>query len=166
MRNKPTGGLHEEICLEANEEWELYHNSFSLCSKKVRVCLAEAGLPYRAHHINLIETGSYETCSPAFLEINPAGTVPVLVHNGHPIYESHEQIRYMALRGGAAAARLFPEKTELRELVSQWTDRASLVGDPIANIAGYAGNCATGLTLPLFAAMVQYIPNREILKGL
>ena len=27
--------------------------------------------------------------------VNPAGTVPVLVHNGHPVYESHEQILYI-----------------------------------------------------------------------
>ena len=28
-------------------------------------------------------------------DVNPAGTVPVLIHNGHPIYESHEQIVYI-----------------------------------------------------------------------
>jgi hypothetical protein len=32
---------------------------------------------------------------PTFLNINPAGTVPVLVHKEHPIYESHEQIVYI-----------------------------------------------------------------------
>ena len=43
----------------------------------------------------LPSSGSYETKMPWFLRINPAGTVPVLVHNGHPIYESHEQIVYI-----------------------------------------------------------------------
>ena len=33
--------------------------------------------------------------------VNPAGTVPVLVHNGHPVYESHEQILYID-RSGAS----------------------------------------------------------------
>ena len=28
-------------------------------------------------------------------EVNPAGTVPVLLHHGHPVYESHEQIIYI-----------------------------------------------------------------------
>ena len=28
-------------------------------------------------------------------DVNPAGTVPVLIHNGHPVYESHEQIVYI-----------------------------------------------------------------------
>ena len=31
--------------------------------------------------------------------VNPAGTVPVLVHNGHPVYESHEQILYIDRSG-------------------------------------------------------------------
>ena len=33
--------------------------------------------------------------------VNPAGTVPVLVHNGHPVYESHEQILYIDRSGSA-----------------------------------------------------------------
>ena len=40
------GGLHEDITLPHTAEWELYHNSFSLCSKKLRVCLDELGLEY------------------------------------------------------------------------------------------------------------------------
>ena len=29
--------------------------------------------------------------------VNPAGTVPVLVHQGHPVYESHEQVMMMMI---------------------------------------------------------------------
>jgi glutathione S-transferase len=47
---------------------------------------------HREFEVDLIGT---ETKEPKFLNINPAGTVPVLVHNGHPIYESHEQILYI-----------------------------------------------------------------------
>ncbi|MFM8409893.1 MAG: hypothetical protein ACKOCT_06410, partial [Alphaproteobacteria bacterium] len=36
-----SGGLHPEITLPHEQEWELWHNEFSLCSKKMRVCLAE-----------------------------------------------------------------------------------------------------------------------------
>ena len=87
-----SGGLHAEIDLPHTQEFELYQNAFSLCAKKARVCLAELGIDYKDHHIDLIETGSYEALTPEFLRVNPGGTVPVLVHNGHPIYESHEQI--------------------------------------------------------------------------
>ncbi|MCH8149689.1 MAG: acyltransferase domain-containing protein, partial [Planctomycetes bacterium] len=58
-------------------------------NRPVRVQVA-----YHSHHIDLIETGTYENIRARMLSVNPAGTVPVLVHNGHPIYESHAQIRY------------------------------------------------------------------------
>jgi glutathione S-transferase len=162
-RQPPRGGLHPELSFPHTQEWELYHNGFSLCSKKVRVCLAELELPYRGHHVHLIETGAYETVRPAFLALNPAGTVPVLLHHGHPVYESHEQIAYVAAHSGAA---LLPADPALRTAVEHWTDCASLVGDPISGMDRRAGHCIPPLTFPLFATMVAYVPYREILRGL
>lgn len=165
-RRPPAGGLHPEISLPHAEEWELYHNSFSLCSKKLRVCMAELGLPYRSHPIHLIETGSYENVSRRYLAVNPAGTVPVLVHRGHPVYESHDEIVYAARHAGARGAELLPEEGEAKALVEHWTDCASLVGDAIRGTERRAGHCIPGLTFPIFATMVRYIPYREILRGL
>ena len=51
---------------------------------------------YESNPVDLIETGRYENISRKFLQVNPAATVPVLLHNGHPIYESHEQLKYVA----------------------------------------------------------------------
>jgi glutathione S-transferase len=148
-------------------EWELYHNSFSLCSKKVRVCMAELGLDYRSHPIDLIETGRYQNVSRAFLAVNPAGTVPVLVHRGRTVYESHEQIVYAAAHAGARGRTLLPEDPATRALVQTWVDCASLVGDdPTRGTELRAGHCVPGLTVPIFAAMVRYIPYRKILFGL
>ena len=113
------------------QAWELYHNSFSLCSKKLRVCLDELNLPYRSHPIDLIETGSYQNVSREFLAINPAGTVPVLIHEGHPIYESHDQIVYAAMHAHSLGAQLLPEDPERRSVVDAWVDKAALVGDPM-----------------------------------
>ncbi|MBX3027794.1 glutathione S-transferase family protein [bacterium] len=161
----PSGGLHPEITLPHEAEWELYHNSFSLCSKKVRVCLAELGLAYRSRPIHLIETGAYENVSRAFLAINPAGTVPVLVHQGHPVYESHEQISYAA-RHGARGGELLATDPDTRALVERWVDCASLVGDATTGTDRRAGHCVPGLTFPLFATMVRHIPYREIARGL
>lgn len=160
-------GLHEEIDLPFDQDFELYHNDFSLCSKKVRVCLAELNVDHGSHHIDLIETRSYENLSREFLNVNPAGTVPVLVHRGHPIYESHEQIRYAADHCGEEAPRLVPENSDTVEEMNLWVERASLTGDdPIAAMATSAGNCIPGLTLPLFSAMVEKIPVHRILTGL
>ena len=161
-----TGGHHPEINLPFEESWELYHNSFSLCSKKLRVCLSELGLPYRDHPIDLIETGSYQNVGREFLAINPAGTVPVLVHEGHPIYESHDQIVYAARYAGAAGECLLPREEAAMALVEDWVDKASLVGDPMHGRALRAGHCVPGLTFPLFATTVSRIPVAEILKGL
>ncbi len=160
-------GYQGDITLPHRDEWELYHNNFSLCSKKLRVCLAELGLPYRSHHINLIETGCYENVGRDYLAINPAGLVPVLLHCGHPIYESHEEIVYAAAHAGSRGEELMPEDPNARAEVEHWIDRASLVGkDPTKGTDQRAGHCIPGLTLPIFAAMVQHISTREILKGL
>jgi glutathione S-transferase len=161
-----SGGLHPERSVPHTAEFELYHNDFSLCSKKIRMCLAELGIPYVGHPIDLIETGGYETLSPRFLAVNPAGLVPVLVHRGRPVYESHEILLYAAAHAKGAEP-LVPPDDATRALMQRWIDRSSLVGDdPIAGAAASAGNCVPGLTLPLFAAMIRDIPARRILEGL
>lgn len=160
-------GLQAEIALPHEDEWELYHNALSLCSKKTRLCMAELGLPYRSHHIDLVETGSYEVLGRRFLAVNPGGTVPVLVHRGHPIYESHEQIRYAAENAPAGAKALIPEEPALLSEMQVWIDRSSLFGDdPIAHASESAGNAVPGLTVPLFAAMMEEIPWSRPLEGL
>jgi glutathione S-transferase len=159
-------GLQADIDLPYEQEFELYHNALSLCSMKTRVCMAELGVPYKSHHIDLIETGSYENISRCFLAVNPAGTVPVLVHNGHPVYESHEQIRYAADHAPAGSPRLVPEDPALREEMQRWINRSSLTGDPLRHGDESAGNAVPGQTVPIFAAMIGRIPYRNILEGL
>jgi glutathione S-transferase len=165
-RKVPAGGIHPEIVLPHTQEWELYHNSFSLCSKKLRVCLAELELPYRSHHIHLIETGAYENVARSYLKVNPAGTVPVLIHSGHPVYESHDEIVYAAEQAGRRGERLLPRDSETKRLVEHWSDCASIVGNALAGLERRAGHCVPALTFPIFATMVRYISYREIFKGL
>jgi glutathione S-transferase len=161
-----SGGLHPDITLPHEQEWELYHNDFSLCSKKSRVCLAELGIPYKPHHIDLIETGSYETLSRHYLKVNPGAIVPVLVHKGHPIYESHDQLEYAAAHSSDPNL-LVPQDAANRELMDHWVHKSSIIGDnPLEAIDETAGNAIPGLTTPIFAAMVKHIPTRRILTGL
>jgi glutathione S-transferase len=145
--------------------FELYHNAFSLCSMKTRVCLAELGIAYRSHHVDLIETGAYENIRRPFLAVNPGGTVPVLVHDGHPIYESHEQIRYAAAHAPETSPALVPADATLREQMERWIDRSSITADPLGEGHLSAGNAVPGLTLPLFAAMIDVIPYWRIFEG-
>lgn len=159
----------DDVTLPHEKEWELYHNCFSLCSKKLRVCLAELGIPYESHHVDLIETGSYQNVGREYLKVNPAGLVPVLVHEGHPIYESHDEIVYAAAHAGERGRALLPgeDEPEIRALVEHWTDCASLKGkNPVDGTRERAGHCIPGLTVPIFATMVKTIPYREIARGL
>jgi glutathione S-transferase len=64
---------------------ELYHDWRSLCSIKFRLCLAEKELSWKSHFIDLIKL---EHMTPQYLQLNPNGVVPSLVHDGVPIYES------------------------------------------------------------------------------
>jgi glutathione S-transferase len=159
-------GLQEGIDLAHEEEFELYHNALSLCSMKTRACLAELGIPYKGHPIDLIETGSYETLSRGFLAVNPAGTVPVLVHRGHPVYESHEQIRYAAAHAPPGSPSLVPADPARKAEMERWIDASSLTEDPIRYPERSIGNAVPRLTVQLFAAMIEEIPYRNILEGL
>ncbi|BFM14977.1 hypothetical protein R50073_11600 [Maricurvus nonylphenolicus] len=159
-------GLNTDRVIPTEQPWELYHNNLSLCSKKIRVCLAELKIPYKAHHIDLIETGSYQNISREFLKVNPAALVPVLIHNGHPIYESHAQLQYAAEHSATPAA-LVPADPDKKRLMEYWVTKGSLIGDdPLAALEASAGNTIPGLTLPLFGTMIERIPVKNILEGL
>lgn len=71
---------------------ELYHNDRSTCSQKVRICLAEKGLEWENHHIDLTKG---EHLTPEYLAINPNGVVPAIVHNGECIIESAVICQYL-----------------------------------------------------------------------
>ena len=160
------GGIDENRTFPHTKTWTLYHNEFSLCSKKTRVCLEELGIDYESHLIDLIETGAYENISRRFLEVNPSGLVPVLLHEGHPIYESHQQISYAAAHSGDAPL-LVPEDVDAKQTMDYWVHKSSLIGDdPFVAMRETAGNAVPGLTLPIFAGMIAHIPVHRIFEGL
>jgi glutathione S-transferase len=64
---------------------ELYHDWDSFYSFKARFCLAEKGLEWRGHRIDLL---AFHNLRRDYLKLNPNGVVPTLVHDGTPIFES------------------------------------------------------------------------------
>ena len=52
---------------------ELYHSGLTTCSKQVRHCLREKGVPYQSRYVELWR---YENLSPDYLKLNPNGVVP------------------------------------------------------------------------------------------
>ncbi len=150
--------------IDTDKKWILYHNCFSLCSRKVRLCLEELEIEYDQEHIDLIETGKYQVASKNFLKINPGATVPVLLHKGYPIYESHEQIYYLTKESSSSS--IIPANEKDKNSMDYWVKKSSMVGDPMKNQDIYAGNCIGALTFPLFASMIKYININKILFGL
>lgn len=71
---------------------ELYHFGFSTCSQKVRLVLAEKGLDFESHEVNLI---SGEQHDPKYVKLNPHHVVPTLVDQGQVLIESTLIIRYL-----------------------------------------------------------------------
>ncbi|MDG2020098.1 MAG: glutathione S-transferase [SAR86 cluster bacterium] len=158
-------GFQNNVVEETSDEWVLYHNNFSLCSRKVRFCLEELGFNFRSQHIDLIETGKYEVASSKYLKINPGATVPVLLHQGRPIYESHKQIYYL-IEQSLDKKNILPSASDERLIMDYWVEKSSLVGNPLKNQDKYAGNCCGPLTFPLFVTMIKYVSIKEIFKGL
>lgn len=64
---------------------ELFHNDMSTCSQKVRMVLAEKGLEWTSHHLNLRAADQQE---PDYLALNPNGVVPTIRHDGTVVIES------------------------------------------------------------------------------
>ena len=160
------GGIDPSISLPHTEPIELYSNSFSHSSRKCRLVLAELGLEAKHHAIDLIETGWYQTISPAYLKVNPSGLVPTLVHKGHPIYESDDILAYAAEIAGPDAPRLVPDSPRLRLRMEEWLSFCAISSaDAMAGMEEKAGACIPGLTLPMFVSTIQYVPLRNILVG-
>lgn len=161
-----TGGLHSDISLPHQAAFELYGNAFSHCSRKTGLVMAELGIPFVHKPIDLIETGSYQTLSPAYLKVNPSGLIPTLVHNGHPVYESDDIMAYAVSQAAPGAPLLVPTDAALRKSMDEWIAFGNLSSNaPTADMEKRIGACVPALTLPLFITTIRYIPLRRILFG-
>jgi glutathione S-transferase len=64
---------------------ELYHFGFSTCSQKVRLVLAEKGVDFVSHEVDLLRGDQHD---PKYVKLNPNHVVPTLVHDGTALIES------------------------------------------------------------------------------
>lgn len=72
--------------------FELYQSDYSTCSQKVRLAFAEKGLTFTDHQISF-RSGDHLT--PQYLELNPNGVVPTLIHDGGVVIESSVIVEYL-----------------------------------------------------------------------
>jgi glutathione S-transferase len=122
----------------------LHHAWQSSASRRVRLCLAEKGLDYDSH---IVDLGRLEQHSPDYLKMNPSGVVPTLLHDGRPLHESGTICEYLdeafpdpPLRPADAYGRaqmrnwvrhvdgliqnlvVFNWRHHLQQVAQQWTD--------------------------------------------
>jgi glutathione S-transferase len=97
---------------------ELYHADMSTCAQKVRFVLAEKGLDWEGHVLDLRRRDQHD---PAYLKLNPNGVVPTLVHDGHPVIESTVICEYLDEAFPEVPVR--PSDPRERALMRIWTKR-------------------------------------------
>jgi glutathione S-transferase len=96
----------------------LYHGDTAVCAAKVRVTLAEKGIPWEGKRLDL---GRGEQFDPEYLKLNPNGVVPTLVHDGNVVTESTVINEY--LDEAFPEKPLRPEGAYLRARLRLWTKR-------------------------------------------
>jgi glutathione S-transferase len=94
----------------------LYHYEPSANSMKPLLCLAEKGLEYESHYVDL---HNFEQHSAEFVAVNPNGQVPVLIHDGAVINESTVINEY--LDEVFPEVRLVPENPVERAQMRIWS---------------------------------------------
>lgn len=70
----------------------LYHWEPNANSGKPMLALAEKGVPFESHYTDLLKFDQHQ---PAYLAINPDGTIPTLVHGSHVLTESTPMMEYV-----------------------------------------------------------------------
>ena len=94
---------------------ELWHEWNSVHSFKVRVVLAEKKIAWQSRPIELLR---FEHLRPDYLQMNPAGVVPTLVHDQKVVTESSVICQY--LDDAFTEAPLMPAAPYARALARAW----------------------------------------------
>ena len=148
---------------------KLYHFWSSTCSKKVRITLAEKGLDWESHHIDL--GPKQENTEPWYVKLNPNGVVPTLDHDGRIIIESNVITEY--LDDVFPDVRLRPEGAYGRAQMRIWLDRTEHVVHRNVNMISFNRRFLPRLAEKSDAekeAVINRMPNperrREMLRRL
>jgi glutathione S-transferase len=112
---------------------ELYHFAFSTCSQKVRLVLAEKGLEFESHEVDLMAGEQHD---PEYVKLNPHHVVPTLVHDGHVLVESSLIVKY--LDDAFPEPPLRPRDALGRYAVDGWLKRIDEELHPAAPVVTFA----------------------------
>jgi glutathione S-transferase len=95
---------------------KLYNAPHSTCSQKVRICLAEKGLPFEDIRLDLGK--GKDQLKPEYLKLNPNGVVPTLVDDGDVIIDSSVICEYLDEK--YPEPKLAPEDVVKRAKMRAW----------------------------------------------
>ena len=108
---------------------ELYHNALSTCSQKVRLVLAEKGLEFTSHPIDLVGGGQHD---PDYVRLNPNHVVPTLIDGERVLIESTLINEY--LDDAYPEIPLRPSDAPGRHAMRMWTKRIDDKVHPMAGV--------------------------------
>ena len=128
------------------QAYEVYHYAESLCSQMVRIACEEKEIAWGSRPIMLQEVSKDgNNLSEHYLSVNPRGTVPTLVHEGTPVYDSFEIIKYLDAQNADSGERLYPDDAALRSGIEAWVNETALFDD------GEFGK-SLGMAIPMLSA--------------
>jgi glutathione S-transferase len=93
----------------------VYHYWSSVCSQKVRLCLAEKAIPWESRHVDLF---TFEHWEPGYKALNAKAVVPTIDHDGKVLTESNVIIEY--LEDAFSGPKLRPADPYLAGLMRRW----------------------------------------------
>lgn len=104
----------------------LYDFDLSASCYKARLMCALLGVEYERRNVEVYPGRAHE--GPAFLQVNPLGTVPVLVTDAMKLIEPNAILAWLA-SAHDPAGQWFPRDPALAGEVQQWLSIADRLGD-------------------------------------
>lgn len=124
--------------------------------------LEELGIPHERVKLDL---KAKDTQKPAFLALNPNGKVPLLVHDGVPIFESIAILAHLGETFGVEK-KLFPAPGLDRARAFQWLAWANVsVGSAAARYLASPSEPAKAETMHLFGILDAALAGKSWLVG-
>lgn len=94
---------------------KLYHYWSSVCSQKVRMCIAEKDVTWESQHVDIFKFENYE---PWYTKLNPKAVVPTMDHDGKILIESNVMLEY--LEDNFPQVKLRPDDLYARAMMRLW----------------------------------------------
>jgi glutathione S-transferase len=140
----------------------LYHYWSSVCSQKVRLCLAEKGIAWESRHIDLFN--DFDHWDPEYVKLNRKAVVPTIDHDGRLLIESNVIIEY--LDDAFPDIPMKPADPYARGRMRLWIYDSEEIAHKHINTASYnprhAVRLATRYTKEELADVMSGHPNPEI----